>query len=268
MGVDAGVVVRVDPEDGSPAVADTSLGLIIPDWPRHPRVRAVSTTRFGGVSPAPLDSFNLGAQVGDAPENVALNRRALARAAGLPREPAWLRQVHGRRVVRALDEPEPEADACWTNQRGVPCVVMSADCLPILLADEAGRCVAAAHAGWRGLAAGVIGAVVASLPVPVASLSAWLGPAIGPNAFEVGAEVRNAFLKLDKRLASAFVSGPGDRLYCNLYRAATLMLNRAGITQVYGGARCTFTESDAFFSHRRDGRCGRMASLIWLSNDD
>ena len=239
--------------------------LIIPDWPAPARVRAVSTTRLGGISPPPYDSLNLADHVGDDPACVAQNRRWLAAVAGYPAEPAWLEQVHGIRAVAAETVRAPvAADAAWTRKLGRPCVVMTADCLPVLLCDRAGTVVAAAHAGWRGLAGGVIAATVHRLGVPPTELLAWLGPAIGPTAFEVGEEVRVAFLALDFGSVDCFRPSPAGRWLADIHELARRQLRRLGVTAVYGGDGCTFREPARFFSYRRESRTGRMATLIWL----
>lgn len=239
--------------------------LVTPNWPAPNRVRAISTTRRGGVSRSPYDSFNLAAHVGDDPAHVAANRRRLATLAGHVTEPAWLEQVHGTTVVAAEAVLSPvAADAAWTRVPSLPCVVMTADCLPVLLCDRAGTVVAAVHAGWRGLAGGVIAATVTRLGAPPADLLAWLGPAIGPAAFEVGDEVRAAFLALDKANASCFQPSPTGRWLADLYGLARLQLRRLSVTAIYGGDACTFSEPERFFSYRRENRTGRMATLIWL----
>ncbi len=240
--------------------------LIFPDWPAPARVRAASTTRHGGISPPPYGSLNLADHVGDDPACVAANRRRLAAAAGYLAEPAWLQQVHGKRVVAAETVREPvEADAAWTRELGRPCVVMTADCLPVLLCDRAGTVVAAAHVGWRGLADGVIAATVARMDTPPTELLAWLGPAIGPDAFEVGEEVRAAFLELDAGNAACFRPSPAGRWLADLYDLARRQLRGLGVSAVYGGGFCTFDESERFFSYRRENCTGRMATLIWLA---
>lgn len=238
---------------------------IIPDWPAPMTVRAVSTTRRGGISLPPYASLNLANHVGDDPADVAENRRRLAAKAGLPAEPAWLEQVHGVSVAAAEIVLRPvAADAAFTREPGRPCVVMTADCLPVLFCDRAGTVVAAAHAGWRGLAGGVLGATVARLATPAAELLAWLGPAIGPDAFEVGEEVRAAFLALDAGNAGCFQSSPAGRWLANLYELARRQLRGLGVSAVYGGEFCTFSEPERFFSYRRELCTGRMATLIWL----
>ena len=239
--------------------------LIFPDWPAPARVRAVSTTRQGGVSPPPYDSLNLAAHVGDDPIHVAENRRRLAAAGGLSADPAWLEQVHGSVAVAAETVAAPvAADAAWTRASGRACVVMTADCLPVLLCDRAGTVVAAAHAGWRGLAGGVIAATVAAMQVPPTELLAWLGPAIGPEAFEVGDEVRVAFLALDAGNAVCFRPSPAGRWLADVYELARRQLRGLGVAAVYGGGFCTFNEPARFFSYRREHRTGRMATLIGL----
>ncbi|HRD50923.1 MAG TPA: peptidoglycan editing factor PgeF [Candidatus Contendobacter sp.] len=239
--------------------------LIFPDWPAPARVRAVSTTRRGGVSPPSYDSLNLAGHVGDDPACVAENRRRLAAAIGLSADPAWLHQVHGAAVVAASTVDAPvAADAAWTRKSGRACVVMTADCLPVLLCDRAGTVVAVAHAGWRGLAGGVIAATVAAMTVPSAGLLAWLGPAIGPEAFEVGDEVRAAFLALDVGNAACFRPSPAGRWLADIYALARRQLRGLGVAAVYGGEFCTFSDSARFFSYRREGKTGRMATLIGL----
>ena len=238
--------------------------LILPDWPAPPGVRAVSSTRQGGVSRPPYDRFNLAGHVGDDPACVAANRQGLRAMLDLAQEPAWLEQVHGVNVIAAetVTTP-PAADAAWTREPGQACVVMTADCLPVLLCDRAGTVVAAAHAGWRGLAGGVIGATVAQMNTAAADLLAWLGPAIGPRAFEVGDEVRAAFLALDAGNAASFQPSPAGRWLADLYELARRQLRALGIDAIYGGEHCTFSEPELFFSYRRENRTGRMASLIW-----
>lgn len=243
-----------------------SLRPILPDWPAPAGVRAACATREGGVSLGPHAGLNLGSACGDDPAAVAENRRRLAVQLGLPSEPQWLKQVHGTRVVEApLAGPLPEADAAWTAQPGVVCVAQAADCLPVLFCADDGSVVAAAHAGWRGLCAGVLEATVAAMPVPATRLLAWLGPAIGPEAFEVGDEVRDAFVAADPQAAACFVAGerPGH-LHADLFALAVQRLARAGVRRVHGGGLSTHADPARFYSFRRDGVCGRMAALIWL----
>lgn len=239
--------------------------LIFPDWPASLSVRAAVTTRAGGVSQGRYASFNLGEHVGDDPPAVAANRARLRAALGLKQEPAWLRQVHGTRVVRLpVDEAQPEADAAWTDTPGVICAVLAADCLPVLLCARDGRAVAAIHAGWRGLAAGVIEQTIAALPVAPAQLLAWLGPAIGPASFEVGAEVRAAFLAPDPDCGACFEQSRASKWLADLYALAGRRLRRAGVRRVSGGGFCTHADAGRFYSHRREGVTGRMATLIWI----
>ena len=235
----------------------------LPDWPAPTGVRALSSTRSGGVSAPPWQSFNLGDHVGDDPLAVAANRAALRRE--LPAEPVWLAQVHGIRCVDAAGAaPGTEADASFTRQRGVVCAVLTADCLPVLLCDERATVVGIAHAGWRGLAAGVIEATVAAMGEPGMRLMAWLGPAIGPRAFEVGGEVRELFLADDAAAAESFAAAAGGKWLCDIYRLARLRLDALGIRRIAGADFRTFENADRHFSYRRDGTTGRMASLIWL----
>lgn len=238
---------------------------IVPGWPAPANVKALSTTRAGGLGVAPFDSLNLGTHVGDDPATVAANRARLR--ALLPAEPCWLNQVHGTAVVDlATYGGVPDADAAVSRQPGAVCVVMTADCLPVLLCDRAGTVVGAAHAGWRGLQGGVIEATVRAMDVPAGELMAWLGPAIGPAAFEVGDEVRAAFVADDAAAATAFrPAGPAGKWLADLYLLARQRLAALGVMGVHGGDACTFTEAARFFSYRRDGRTGRMASLVWLA---
>lgn len=239
------------------------MQFIKPDWPAPDIVRALVTTRAGGVSRPPCDSLNLGDHVGDDPEAVAENRRRLR--AFLPSEPGWLRQVHGTTVAIADNPAEAaEADAAVAFEPGKVCVVLTADCLPVLFCDRQGTRVAAAHAGWRGLAAGVLEASVAAMQCPPSEILAWLGPAIGPQAFEVGEEVRDIFVREFPETAAAFVPGQPGKWLADIYALARLRLARAGVHQVYGGGFCTYTDAERFYSYRRDKATGRMASLIWL----
>ena len=235
------------------------------DWPAPAAVRTCVTTRRGGVSQAPWDSCNLGTHVGDAPADVAANRAALVAETGCT--PAWLEQTHSVLAVPADISTVINADASWTRTPGIACTVMTADCLPVLFCDEAGTVVAAAHAGWRGLLGGVLENTVAAMGVAPAKLMAWLGPAIGPTAFEVGAEVRQAFVEIDAAAASAFIpSVKTGHFLADIYHLARLRLEAGGVGQVHGGGFCTVTDSERFFSYRRDGQTGRFASLIWLES--
>jgi len=244
------------------------IEVLRPEWRVAGAVRAAFTLRGGGVSAAPFDALNLGAHVGDDAAAVAENRRRVRERLELPAEPEWLEQVHGTRVAD-LDGPGDEmrapADAVLTRTRGRVCVVQVADCMPVLFAARDASAVAVAHAGWRGLAAGVLEATVAKLGVAAGGLSAWLGPAISARYFEVGGEVREAFLARDAGAAAAFTSNPQGRWQCDLARLARRRLAALGITEVTGGEWCTYADPARFFSFRRDGRCGRMAALIWLA---
>ena len=236
---------------------------ILPDWPAPASVRALQTTRLGGVSPAPWDSLNLGDHVGDDPLRVAANR-ALVQLE-LPGTPCWLQQVHGVTVVdAALAQPGSEADAAVARVAGAVCAVMTADCLPVLFCNRAGTVVAAAHAGWRGLLAGVLEASIEAMAVPGEEILVWLGPAIGPQAFEVGDEVRAAFVAHDPSADLAFRAGLPGKWLADLELLARQRLQAAGVTAIYGGGLCTVNDPERFFSYRRDGQTGRMASLIWL----
>lgn len=241
-----------------------SGNLLLPDWPAASRVRSCITTRAGGVSEAPFDTFNLGDHVDDQSQAVAENRRRLGSELGCV--PAWLQQVHGVQVVEADPLKVLEADASWTATSGVACLVLTADCLPVLFCDRGATRVAAAHAGWRGLAAGVLEETVRTLALPGDQLLAWLGPAIGPQAFEVGPEVREAFLDVHAQAAVAFVPSPNSGRYmADIYQLARIRLAACGVTAVYGGGGCTFTDP-RFYSYRRTPRTGRFASLIWLTD--
>lgn len=236
---------------------------IVPNWPAPPGVRALATTRQGGVSRPPWSSFNLGAHVGDDPQAVAANR-ALLRAK-LPADPVWLAQVHGIRCVdAAFTTPGVEADASYTRQRGVVCAVLTADCLPVLFCDDRATVVGIAHAGWRGLAAGVIEATVAAIAEPGVGLMAWLGPAIGAQAFEVGDEVRDIFVAHDRQAASAFAETAKSKWLCDINHLARQRLSALGVRRVASADCCTVNGKAQWFSYRRDGATGRMASLVWL----
>ena len=263
------------------AVSIPDLRVIAPDWPAPPGVRSAFTLRTGGVSVAPYDSLNLGGGIGDSPEAVAENRRRVREKLRLPAEPAWLEQVHGVDVVdlgaiaapsavsggakvKALGGQPLTGDASVARGAGYVCAIRVADCMPVLFAARDGSAVAAAHAGWRGLAGGVLEATVRRLGLPASQLIAWMGPAIGPAHFEVGEEVRVAFTTTDPDATSAFVVNSRGRWQCDLYTLARRRLTAIGISGVYGGGWCTFAEAERFFSYRRSGQCGRMAALIWI----
>jgi len=237
---------------------------IVPRWPAPERVRALITTRAGGVSAGPYASFNLAMRVGDDPACVERNRAVLR--ACLPAEPRWLRQIHGTRVVAARDAgPDTEADAAVSTTADSVCAVLVADCLPVLLCDRDATVVAVAHAGWRGLSGGVIEAAVRAMQAPPRALMAYLGPGIGPGAYEVGAEVREEFVRHDAQAANAFGAGAGGKFFADLYALARLRLAACGVEAVFGGEFCTASDG-RFFSFRRDRITGRMAGLVWLEN--
>ena len=245
---------------------------LTPDSPSPPRVRACSTLRHGaGASPAPFDDFNLGLRCGDEPANARENRRALRELLALPAEPAWLQQVHGAGVLRVDGPPwhvdEPVADASVTGKSGVVLAILTADCLPVLFCDMAGEEVAAAHAGWRGLAGGVLEATVAAMQAAPGSLMAWLGPAAGPASYEIGEDVRSAFVDADSGAAVAFAETRPGHWRVDLPMLARRRLRAVGVQAVYGGSFDTIGDPARFFSHRRDGVSGRMASLVWLGSD-
>ena len=236
------------------------------DWELPTGVRAAFTTRIGGVSTAPWDSFNLAAHVGDDPAHVDANRAHLTELLALPASPFWLEQVHGTDVLNpAAQSGRCVGDASITDSAGKVCVVMVADCLPVLFATRDGRRVGAAHAGWRGLAAGVLEHTVRALGVPPSELKAWLGPAISREHFEVGSEVRAAFLATDAGAVDCFEANARGRWQADLAGLARRRLAALGVTDISGGEWCTFADSEQFFSHRRDGKGGRMAALIWKS---
>jgi YfiH family protein len=243
------------------------LGWLVPDWPAPPRVRACTTIRSGGVSEGAYTALNLAEHVGDDIGHVLENRRRLKAALRLPGEPCWLRQVHGTAVVDAFRGGEAcEADAAYAARSGAVCAVLTADCLPLLLCDRGGTRVAAVHAGWRGLLYGVVENAVRALHCPGPELLAWLGPAIGPRAFEVGEEVRAAFLAADPAAAATFVPSPGGRWLADIYGLMRQRLAALHVTAMYGGHWCTVSDAARFYSYRRDGITGRMASLIWLES--
>lgn len=243
-----------------------TLRPIVPDWNVPAAVRALVTTRAGGVSGGAHAALNLGLRCGDEVDAVLENRRRLR--ALLPAEPHWLRQVHGRNVLFVASEQasgtEHEADASVTVLPHVVCAVLVADCLPVLLADQQGEAVGVAHAGWRGLANGVIEATVAAFPCSPTRLVAWLGPAIGPKVYEVGDEVRAAFLAHDASAAAAFVPTRPGHWLADLYTLARQRLSACGVQQVGGGGFCTHAQAERFYSFRRDRITGRMAALVWL----
>jgi YfiH family protein len=256
---------RLDGRRMSVPVGD---GCIAPDWPAPARVRACATTRWvAGHSKPPFDAFNLGSRCGDEPDGVAANRDALVRRLALPAVPCWLRQVHGTTVFDADGvgiDAEPAADAAVTRRAGRVLAVLTADCLPVLFCVDDGSAVAAAHAGWRGLAAGVLEATLATLRVPPSRLIAWIGPAIGAMSYEVGEEVRSAFIEADDGAAAAFASTRPGHWQCDLPLLARRRLSAAGVVRVGGGDFDTFRD-ERFYSYRRERETGRFATLVWIA---
>ncbi|EIK53628.1 multi-copper polyphenol oxidoreductase, laccase [Stutzerimonas stutzeri TS44] len=237
-------------------------GWLLPDWPAPATIRACVTTRAGGMSVPPFDSCNLGDHVGDDSSAVAWNRQHLQELLGC--RPVWLSQVHSSTAVKAVAGSCATADASWSDVPGEACAVLTADCLPVLFCNRAGSRVAAAHAGWRGLAGGVLEATLDALAVPAEELLVWLGPAIGPATFEVGPEVREAFVAQHADAAEAFMpSRNAGRFMADLYQLARIRLAAVGVNAVYGGGLCTFSDA-RFYSYRRAARTGRFASLVWI----
>lgn len=243
------------------------MHFITPNWQAPDCVQALMTTRTKGVSSPPFDSLNLGDHVGDDPQVVAKNRALLTEQASLPQSPHYLTQTHSTRVIRLPYHGENwEADAVYTNQPNQVCLVMTADCLPVLFTNSQGTEVAAAHAGWRGLCNGVLENTIAEFSSPPEQIYAWLGAAIGAEAFQVGQDVVDAFCQQDPTAYLAFKPDPNasGKFLANIYQLATQRLNRLGIQQISGGEHCTFSDPERFFSYRREGKTGRMASLIWI----
>ena len=242
-----------------------SLRYLIPDWPAPKNVKACVTfrTKDGELTGT---SYNMSWSSGER-ETVVENRSLLAKDWQWSTQPQWLQEVHGAQVVRAQpDGVEREGDAVWTDVQGLPCAILTADCLPVIFCDLSGSKVAGAHAGWRGLVRGVLEETVKGMGVAPEQLMAWFGPAISQSHFEVGPEVRDAFMAVDQRAGSTFVPGDGDRLYCDLYAFARMRLEEVGLKQIYGGGLCTFSDPTHWFSYRRDGpRKGCLATVVWLS---
>ena len=231
------------------------------DWPAPDFIKAGITLRQGGVSVKPYDSFNLATHVGDELAVVNQNRAML----DVPGTPQWLEQVHSTQAVLLPNEETiPKADAAYTSEKNIVCTVMTADCLPLLITDQQGSCVAAIHAGWRGLCDGIVEATIKKLPAEPESLLVWLGPAIGPDVYEVGEEVYDAFTKAEPEAKQAFTTTTKGHWLFDIYQLAKLRLNKMGVSHIYGGEHCTLSEEEEFFSYRRDGVTGRMASLIWI----
>ena len=239
---------------------------LIPDWPAPAGVKACVTRRNGGVSEGNFASYNMGIRSGDKLEHALANRELMRSDFGWANEPQWLLQVHGTHVVKAAASgEEQEGDAVWTDSFALPCAVLTADCLPVLFCDRGGTRVATAHAGWKGLQAGILENTLQAMGCPVSEVMVWLGPAISQKHFEVGPEVRDAFLRVDPAAEAAFVPGEGDRWFGDLYLLARQRLQAVGVNAIYGGGFCTAEQESQFFSYRRDGKeSGRLASVIWL----
>jgi len=235
---------------------------LIPDWPAPGNIHAATTLRTGGVSAGAYASFNPALHVGDHSDRVTENRRKIKALLELPSEPVWLEQIHSDRVIdAATSNALQQADASYSHKPGIVCTVMTADCLPLLVCDSDGTCVAAIHAGWKGLLAGIVTNTIKAFPKK--NLLVWLGPAIGPECFEVGTEVRDAFVAKSTINLNAFKESGDGKWLANIYQLASNELIMAGIDKIYGGNFCTFTEQARFYSYRRDKETGRMASLIW-----
>jgi len=241
-----------------------SRGCIAAEWPAPAHIYAFTTTRKGGVSEGVYDSFNLATHVDDRSSAVASNRRMLMESFGLPAEPVWLQQTHSNRVIDAMNFESTEADASWTSKKSSVCAVLTADCLPVFFTNSEGDRVAVAHAGWRGLLNGVIGATFKAMQIKPDDCIVWLGPSIGPDAFEVGEDVLHAFTEKNKLMPEAFQRKDEQHWLCDMYQLARIELMQLGISQVSGGGLCTFSDKENFYSYRRDGQTGRMASLIWI----
>ena len=246
-------------------MSGNASAILSADWPAPPRVQAFTTLRHGaGGSRPPFDHFNLGTRAGDAPDAVARTRAELIERFALPSAPCWLRQVHGTTIALEPGDDEPEADAAVTAVPGTVLAILTADCLPVVFAADDGSEIGAAHAGWRGLSAGVLEAMVAAMRTSPAHVIAWLGPAAGPQAYEIGEEVFDAFVSRDPRAEDAFSATRPGHWRVDLYALARQRLADAGVTRVHGGGLCTISDPQRFFSHRRDQRGGRMATLAWI----
>lgn len=239
---------------------------IIPNWPTPNHIKAFTTTRLDGVSSSPYQSFNLAHHVGDALDNVMQNRERLKNKLKLPSEPIWLNQTHSNHVINLDHEnTDKAADGSYTTQKNKICAILTGDCLPILLCDKTGSEIAAVHGGWRGLLAGVIESALKNFKNSPQNIYAWFGPAIGPQAFEVGNDVRDPFVAIDKNAAQAFKPLQQSKWLADIYLLAKQRLEKCGVTEIYGGDYCTYSDADKFFSHRRDKETGRMANLIWIA---
>ncbi len=241
------------------------LECIAADWSAPDNVHAFTTTRTGGVSEGLYGSFNLASHVGDLPSAVTSNRQLLKASFKLPSEPCWLKQTHSNRVVDANCFDDIDADAAWTSGKDTVCSVLTADCLPVFFSNKDGSRVAISHAGWRGLLDGVISATFTATQIKPENCLVWLGPSIGPDAFEVGVEVVQSFTEKNNATRQCFKQKDEQHWLCDMYQLARIELGQLGVNQVFGGGLCTCTDKENFYSFRRDGNTGRMASLIWMS---
>lgn len=240
---------------------------ITPDWPAPANIKAFTTLRDGGYSKPPYNSLNLALHVEDEPNTVLANRRLLVEQLKLPSMPIWLNQIHSTITVDAGNIHHiPDADASFTTKPGIVCAVLTADCLPLLVCNKQGTLVSAIHAGWRGLAKGVIEAAISPLTAKPDDLLVWLGPAMGPQKFEVGADVIDLFIAHDAAAKAAFTQYTATTWLADIYQLAKQRLHKLGIRHIFGGTHCTYTEQDLFFSFRRDAKTGRMANMIWMEN--
>lgn len=245
----------------------TDSSLIIPNWPAPDNIKAVSTTRRNGFSQAPYHQLNLGTHVGDSKQHVFQNRQQLIKLAKLPESPRWLNQIHSTTLINSSEWQENiDADAIFSRQQNHVCTVMTADCLPILLCNQQGDMVAAIHAGWRGLVSGIIEKTIQQFCCDNSEIIVWLGPAIGPTQFEVGQEVYNKFVTFDQNASHAFTTVDEQHFLADIYQLARQRLQQNGVHAIFGGDFCTVSDKDQFFSYRRDGITGRMASMIWIAN--
>ena len=241
--------------------------LIIPDWPAPKNIKALSTTRHGGFSLSPYDQLNLGTHVGDDKLVVRKNRQHLTQLANLPESPRWLEQVHGTHIINSRDwQADIKADAVFSQHANHVCPVMTADCLPLLLCNQQGDTVAAIHVGWRGLAAGIIEKTLDLFSCNHADILAWLGPAIGPTQFEVGQEVYDECVSSGLDATNAFIKTDEQHYHADIYSLARQRLQGNNVDKIFGGDLCTVSDEERFFSYRRDGITGRMASMIWISD--
>ncbi len=245
----------------------SSLNVIEADWSAPPSVRALTSTRLGGVSEAPFDSLNVGDHVNDASGDVKRNRKRLKKALNLPSDPIWLKQVHGTRVAEVARDTSgtiPQADAAVTRDRDCVLAVMTADCLPVVLSSPQHQVVAAVHGGWRGLANDILQNAIIAMDCPPSSVYAWLGPAIGPDKFEVGDDVFNAFVAKDWQMAECFKARENQKFMADIYAIARRSLSTLGVEHISGGTHCTYSESNTFYSYRRESKTGRMVTLAWM----